>query len=385
MNIAFDAVPLLETHKTGVAYCESGLVSSLIKAHPEDNFFLQCFSLRNHEVKESALSDYTRQPNSRCNICKRFSGRLYLLLTIFLPLPYRWFFREKTDVTHFFNYIVPPFVRGKTVVTVHDLTFITHPETMKRKNRILMRTLAVRSMKRADRIVAVSEFTKSEIVKYIGISPDKIDVVYNAVDYSLYRNDHSPQEIAAVREKYGIGESYFLYLGTLEPRKNLERLIISYSVMLKDIPDAPDLVIAGKKGWLYEKIFETVKSCGISDRVKFTDYVPAQEAPVLMQGARAFVYPSLYEGYGMPPLEAMSCGTPVLTSNCSSLPEVVGDCAVLVDPLSVESITDGLMLLASDDELCHSLSVKGKKRAEKSKWDTESDKLYEIYCSLSDR
>ncbi len=382
MNISFEAQPLFDKHKTGISYCESGLVKELIKNYPEDNFSFQYFSLRNHDEKENALKEYTAAENASVDACKGFSGRLYKLITLVLPLPYRWFLGKSSDVTHFFNYIVPPFVRGKTIVTVHDLTYITHPETMDRRTRIILKLTAKRSMKRADKIIAVSQFTKSEIIKYLGIAPEKIEVIYNAVDLTLYRDDFLPADIERVKEKYGIEGDYFFYLGTLEPRKNLERLINAYAVLLAKHTKLPLMVIAGKKGWLYEKIFEDVRRLNIEDKIIFTDYVPTEDAPILMNGAKAFLFPSLYEGYGMPVIEAMACGTPVLTSDCSSLPEVAEGCAVMIDPLSVESLTNGLERLYLNEALCSDLSTRGRKIAEKSIWKTQAAKLYEIYNQL---
>ena len=378
MNISFEAQPLFDKHKTGISYCESGLVKELIKNHPEDNFLFQYFSLRNHDEKENALKEYTAAENASIDACKGFPGRLYKLISLVLPLPYRWFLGKRSDVTHFFNYIVPPFVRGKTVVTVHDLTYIT----MDRKTRIILKMTAKRSMKRADKIIAVSQFTKSEIIKYLGIAPEKIEVIYNAVDLTLYRDDLMPADIERVKEKYGIEGDYFFYLGTLEPRKNLERLINAYAVLLAKHKKLPLMVIAGKKGWLYEKIFEDVRQLNIEDKIIFTDYVPTEDAPILMNGAKAFLFPSLYEGYGMPVIEAMACGTPVLTSDCSSLPEVAEGCAVMIDPLSVESLTNGLEQLYLNEALCSDLSTRGRKIAEKSIWKTQAGKLYDIYNQL---
>ena len=160
-------------------------------------------------------------------------------------------------------------------------------------------------------------------------------------------------------------------MGTLEPRKNIERLVRAYSQLVNEKKEGniPYLVLAGGKGWLYDSIFATVQELKIEDRVIFTGYVEESQVPVLMKGAKAFVFPSLYEGFGMPPLEAMACGTPVLTSAATSLPEVVGESGVLVDPESVESICHGLRELAEDEELCRRLQKEGLERAKLFSWD----------------
>ena len=381
MRISFEAYPLFEDNKTGVSYCENGLVSSLTNNHQEDEFCFEYFSLRNHESKLEKLSHLMGE-NVSVSVCKWFPGRLYKMLTLIFPLPYRLFFGSKSDVTHFFNYVIPPFVGGKKVVTVHDLTFMVYPETMSRKTLFTLKMLAKRSMKRADKIVAVSEFTKSEIIRLFDIPSEKIDVVYNAVDLSVYRDDYAVDEIDAVRSKFNIPQSYMLYLGTIEPRKNLLRLINAYAMLRKEEKDVPALVIAGKKGWLYDSIMEAVEANGLSDDVIFTGYVSSEDAPKLMCGAKLFCYPSIYEGYGMPVLEAMACSVPVLTSNCSSLPEVSRDCAVNVDPMSEKAICDGMKKLLFDTELCDTLSKKGRALAEQSSWDVQAEKLHRIYDSL---
>ena len=382
MNISFEAQPLFDKCKTGISYCEAGLAKELIKNHHEDDFSFQYFSLRDHGGKEKALKEYTEIENVSADACNCFSNRLYKLITLVIPLPYRWFLGKKSDITHFFNYIVPPFVHGKTVVTVHDLTYITHPETMDRKTRIILKLTAKRSMKRADKIIAVSQFTRSEIIKFLGISPEKIEVVYNAVDLTRYHDDFPAEDIKRVREKYGIKNEFLLYLGTLEPRKNLERLIDAYAVLVKKYSDFPELVIAGKKGWLYEKIFENISRLGIENKILFTGYVPDEDAPVLMNGAKVFCFPSLYEGYGMPVVEAMACGTPVLTSNCGSMIELAKGCSLTVDPYSTEEIAEGIERLNCDIALRNRLSELGKERVELFSWHTESEKLYEIYSNL---
>lgn len=381
MNISFEAQPLFEKHKTGISYCEAGLVRELIKNHPDDDFSFQYFSLRNHAKKKEALREYIKE-NTEIDVCKFFPGKLYKMITLFFPLPYKWFFKNEGNISHFFNYIVPPFVRGKTVVTVHDLTYITHSETMDKKARLVLKLTAKRSMKRADKIIAVSEFTKNEIVRYLSISPEKISVVYNAVDTEVYRSDYSASEVEHVKDKYGIVGEYFLYLGTLEPRKNLERLLAAYARLAKQFEKAPLMVIAGKKGWLYERIFESVKQFDIESKVIFTGYVPVEDAPLLMKGAMVFCYPSLYEGYGMPVIEAMACGTAVLTSSGSPMEEISIGCAVTVEPKSVESIASGLEKLYTDYELRERLSGLGIAQARKFSWKNEAEKLFDIYTKM---
>ena len=177
-------------------------------------------------------------------------------------------------------------------------------------------------------------------------------------------------------------DKYLLYLGTLEPRKNIERLIESYYLVCNELSELPKLVLAGGKGWMYDSIFDKIKELKLEDKVIFTDYISDDDVPVLMNASKAFLFPSLYEGFGMPVLEAMACGVPVLTSNLSSLPEVVGDVAVLVDPFSKDSIRDGIIKLLTDNNLRESLKKKGLERSKQFSWSKVTRDLYMIYESL---
>lgn len=162
------------------------------------------------------------------------------------------------------------------------------------------------------------------------------------MNHEEFHTDYSTEQIQEAIKKYHINEKYFLYLGTIEPRKNLERLIKAYVKLVSRHKDVPQLVLAGGNGWYYDDIFQMIDTCHLKEQVVFTGYVDQKDSPLLMSGAMAFVFPSLYEGFGMPPLEAMACGTPVITSKTSSLPEVVGDAGILVDPENVDEICEAM-------------------------------------------
>ena len=240
-----------------------------------------------------------------------------------------------------------------------------------------------KSMKRADMIVTVSEFSKSEILKWFPEHEKKLRVVPCGVDLDRFKPCTEPERIPQVKQSLGIEGDYFLYVGTIEPRKNLERLIIAYDIFSKRKGgDVPKLVLAGGKGWLYDGIYGKVQELGLDKQVIFTKYIPSEDMNPLMCGALAFVFPSIYEGFGIPPLEAMACGVPVLASDAASLPEVTGDCAVTCDAFSEESIAEGLARLCDDGELRKDLSVRGRKRAELFTWDSSAEKLYNVYKEL---
>lgn len=379
--ISFEVSPLVNDVKTGIGYCESGQVTEISKAHSgTDRIKFEFFSLRNHDRKLARIEPYLMD-NCEINM-SRFSGFVYKAVSTFIPLPYSWFFGKGSDITHFFNYIVPPFVHGKKVVTIHDMVYKAFPETMNSKTRILLNLAMNKSMKRADAVVTDSEFSRSEIMKYFPQYRDKVEVVPCGVDCDMFKPIQDRSIIEKVKANHNIKGKYFLYLGTLEPRKNLTRLVKAYEILSRRKEDCPLLVLAGGKGWLYDEIFEEVNKSGLGDKVIFTQYIPGEEICPLMNGAEAFVFPSLYEGFGMPPLEAMACGTPVIVSGSASLPEVVGDCGLIVDAYSEESIADAMGKIADNEELRKQLSEKGIIRAREFSWKKSAEKLYTIYERL---
>lgn len=375
MKIAFDAIPLLG-RMTGIGWCEAGQVSALTRLHPEHSYTLNYFAARNLAERRAELAPYLREyVTARHAFCVPYA---YRAVSTFVPVPYSWFF-GKNDLTHFFNYIVPPHVGGKTVVTVHDMVYRAFPETVRGRTKTMLDMGLVPSMKRADRIVTDSEFSRTEIVKYYPEFAEKIRVVPCGVDLSRFRPEEDAKKIAQVRDKHGIGERYFLYLGTLEPRKNLVRLIEGYAAYAKSMDNPAQLVLAGGKGWLYDEIFAKVETLGLKDKVLFTQYIASEDMCALMSGALAFTFPSLYEGFGMPPLEAMACGTPVLVSDAASLPEVTGESAVIVRAEDTDSITQGLVTLDSDADLRARLSAEGLARAQSMTWEHSASLLYQVY------
>lgn len=380
MRITFDAVPLCSEKITGIGWCEVGQTNALARLHPEDRYEYSFFTSGDNSRTERVKS--LKEKNIRIN-SSSFSGYIYRAASTFFPVPYSFFFGRKSDVTHFFNYIVPPFVSGKKVVTVHDMVYKAFPGTVRGRTKFMLNMGLKRSMKRADIIVTDSEFSKSEILRYFPQHRSKIRVVPCGVDLDRFKPCTDSERIADVKASLCIEGDYFLYVGTIEPRKNLRRLITAYSAFVKKVGEAsPKLVLAGGKGWLDEEIYASVQKLGLEGKVLFTEYVPAEDMTPLMCGAMAFVFPSLYEGFGMPPLEAMACGAPVLTTNAASLPEVVGDCAVICDAYSAKSIAQGLYRLYSDENLRRDLSKRGIERAKNFTWERSAQMLHDIYREL---
>lgn len=377
MKIAFDALPLISERMTGIGYCQAGQIQALMALHPEEEYVMQFFATGDGNEKRKRL---TRYEEARAEIRQgKCSGYLYRLLSNFLPIPYNKFFGNDADITHFFNYIVPPKVSGKTIVTVHDMVYKAFPETVRGRTRYMLETGLKRSMKRADLIVTDSQFSKSEILKYFPQCEEKLRVVPCGVDRTRFYPVNNPVRIEKTTKLLGIDREYFLYLGTLEPRKNLRRLAVAYNEFRKGKAEYPCLVLAGGKGWLNEELMKTIKDLDLKSDVKIVSYVPEEHICTLMSGALAFIFPSIYEGFGMPPLEAMACGVPVLTTHTASLPEVVGDSALICDPYNIEQICDCLEKLYRESNLRRDLSAAALKRARMFSWENAAAILYDVY------
>jgi glycosyltransferase involved in cell wall biosynthesis len=238
-----------------------------------------------------------------------------------------------------------------------------------------------RFLRRAAAIIAVSENTRRDVTRLMGIPAEKIVVIHEGVN-PAYHGAIAAGEVARVRQKYHLPARYLLFLGTLEPRKNIGVLLEAYHALLARDDSVPRLVVAGRKGWLFEPVFQKVEALGLGERVSFTDWVPEADTPALVAGAEVFVYPSLYEGFGLPPLEAMACGTPVITSTASSLPEVVGDGGLLVDPHDAAGLAQALERLLADDALRADLRGRALARARQFTWEAAARQTLAVYAQV---
>lgn len=380
LKIALDAQLLLADEKTGIGWCAENILTRIPQI--QDNLSLNCFTLGYNDERLYNIMKYKKQ-GYNIESCSWFHGILYRMISSILPIPYSLFFNKKMDITVFFSYIIPPFVNGRKVVFVYDMAYKTYPETVRKRTREILNIALRKSCKRADKIITISEFSKAEIIRYLNIEENKIIVMPCGVDFSKFHNNYSSDIVKTVKDKYHIKRDYLLYLGTLEPRKNIIRLILAYSLLKESVIDIPLLVIAGKKGWMYDEIFKVVRDYGLENDVIFTGYLETEEAPIIMNGAHAFLFPSIYEGFGLPPLEAMACGTPVLVSDAASLPEVVGDAGMVVNPNSVESIKQGIEILLRDNDLRDDLIKKGLERVKQFTWDKSVEILLDVMHDLN--
>jgi glycosyltransferase involved in cell wall biosynthesis len=264
------------------------------------------------------------------------------------------------------------------VFTIHDLTGLLFPRWHLRLNRFFLQLMLPRFLQRADAIIADSDSTRRDVIARLRVPADKIEVVHLAADPSFcVISDAATRE--RIRNAYALPESFFLYLGTIEPRKNLVLLMDAYRDVVSHCDGAPDLVLAGKPGWQHAPVAQRAHELGLQQRVHFTGWVPAQDAPVLINLAHAFVYPSLYEGFGLPPLEAMQCGTPVICSNASSLPEVMGDAGLLIDPHDAAELGRAMMRLWREPALQETLRARGLARAAMFSWQRTARATLAVY------
>ncbi len=271
-------------------------------------------------------------------------------------------------------HVLPLVHPRRSVVTVHDLGYHYYPQAHTLFQNLYLRWSTRYNARAAARILADSEATRQDLIRYYNTPPDKIVVVYPGRDESLAPVS-DPAILAAVRARYGLPGPYLLYVGTLHPRKNLGFLIAAFasnlyspSSDLRSLFADLSLVLAGQKGWMYDDIFAQVRRLGLEQRVLFPGYVPDADLPALLSGALAFVFPSLHEGFGFPVLEAMACGTPVICSAASSLPEVAGDAALLVNPREVEDLTEALAQIVADEGLRRDLVARGFRQVQKFSW-----------------
>lgn len=371
MKVALELQPC-SAQMSGVGNYTFQLAKRIYRMEGADvsgNYFNFC--MRNPRLSDAGLNGKVEY-----NSCLPYG--VYRRIWDFVPIPYRMVFTS-ADVTHFFNYIVPPGVSGKVIDTVYDLTYLRFPETMNASNLTRLQKGMCRSLERSDLIVTDSEYVKGEIVRELGYDANRIEVVYPAA----VEETAIDLPKAYLKEKWGLDTPYLLYLGTIEPRKNINRLIQAYSKVSRELEQPPKLVLAGGKGWNADDTYRLAAET-LPGQILFTGYLSDEEKKLLYRHAALFTFPSLYEGFGIPVLEAMRYGLPVVCANTSSLTEVAGDSARLVEPTDVNDIAAGILELLCDPARAAQLSQRGKVEAKRFSWDRSAEKLMQIYRKLGE-
>ena len=333
---------------------------------------------KNKEFDFTFFLQNSIQIDSKAIYRKNYPSSMYRILDEQIGMIRQY---KSFDLIHFIDYgapIVP--IRTPFIITIHDLTYYKQPNAFTLGSRMIKKAISPISIKHASRIIADSENTKRDIVEFFPKMEKKVKVIYPGT--SMFGEIKDTNIIEEVKEKYRIVGKYILYMGTLEPRKNLIRLIEAYHTLVNEEKIEEKLVLAGKKGWMYNDIFAKVIELNLQERVLFTDYISEEDKPALYSGAKVFVYPSLYEGFGLPPLEAMSCGTAVVVSNRSSLPEVVGDAGIYVNPYDVDSIAQGIYSALANKGLRQDLAGRGIEQAKLFSWEKTVDQIIEVYKEI---
>ena len=340
---------------------------------------------------DAALPPQVKAPNFQDRRAPLSERALIILWhRLRLPIPVEWF-TGPVDIFHSTDFVLPPVRQARTILTVHDLTFMRLPECAEAGLRAYLNKVVPRSIERADLVLADSQSTKNDLIDLLGVSPDKIEVVYAGVE-RRFRSMEGEIALQRVKKRYGLDFPFILSLGTLEPRKNFTGLIEAYALMRgsragfhtgQGMADRGlKLVIAGGKGWLYDEIFARVEELGLTGKVIFPGFVADEDLPALYNLAELFVFPSLYEGFGLPPLEAMACGTPVVTSDRPSLPEVVGEGGLIVEATDSQELARAMEQVLTDENLRREMREKGLKQAEKFTWEAAAGKLLDMYGRL---
>jgi len=265
------------------------------------------------------------------------------------------------------------------ITTIHDISFRRHPEWFPPKHRLLLNLLIPLAARNAAHVITGSEYTRADLIDAYGLPPEKVTVTPYAAD-PIYRPLDRAAAKRAVAERFGLRGPFVMALGVLQPRKNLPRLIRAFGRVAREVPHA--LALVGKPGWAHEELHRAATASGLGSRLKFTGYVPDADLPVLYNAAELFVYPSLLEGFGFCALEAMACGTPVVTSNVTSLPEVVGDAAITVEPTDVEALAEAIRRVLVDEMLWERLRSAGLERARLFSWERTAEQTLAVYHGL---
>lgn len=288
--------------------------------------------------------------------------------------------RVQANLVHAPVYVGPLAAPCPVVVTIHDLSHFLYPELFPLAKRLYLQVMTRATARRAAAVICDSASTRRDVLRVLRIPAERVHTVLIGVDAEM--RPLEPQRVVQFRTERRLPERMILSVSTLEPRKNIPTLLKAYALLLGSGKEVPQLVIGGGKGWYYQAIEEQVKRLGLSDKVTFTGFIPQQELPLWYNAAEIFVYPSLFEGFGMPPLEAMACGVPVITSGRSSLPEVVGDGGIMTDTSQPETLARAMQQLLDSRELRDQLSLRGRARSRLFSWEKTARETSAIYHAI---
>jgi len=386
MRVGIDARKILSPEKNndiGIGHYTYQLIRHLLEIDKENEYVLFFdFRVREKDVKKFS------QPNVKIKFYPFSDYKKYMPGIYSEILGTATLNKEKLDILHTTSPMsrIPASYRGKTIVTVHDLASYKIPEVFPKISTAKFKAITSLMIKKADKIIAISNSTKNDIIDIFKCPEEKIQVIYGGVDKRLFHEPEVSRE--KFLTKYEIKEKYILFLGTLEPIKNINRLFMAFKDFKEKMKketgkNGYKLLMAGKRGWLAKEYKQMAKDLGIAKDVIFTGYVIGDDVVPFFKYADFFVMPSLYEGFGSTVLEAFATGTPAIVSNVSSIPEIAGEAAKLVNPLNIEEITDAMLALAKDENLRDSYRQKGLEQVQKFNWEKCAKETLEIYKSFA--
>lgn len=371
MLIGLDGLPLISL-KTGVGHYTFELAQSLAAAHPIDEFqLISPFDLLD---LSSGAEWHQHCPPNLHSVSTRPTLLNKRWWAIGLPLYAK---RHRLTLFHGTNYDVPLWGGTPTVLTIHDLSSLLWPDVHEKKLVRRARRRLPLMARAATMIITPTESVKREVCTHLAVQPGKVTVVPEAARPIFQRIEL--EQAAQVRKRLGVKDDFLLFVGTIEPRKNLITLVRAFEEVVRTTPLRPQLVVAGKEGWLVRELFDYIKKSSISDYLLFTGYLTDADLAALYSSCKIFIYPSLYEGFGLPPLEAMACGAPVLTSQIPSIQEVVGEAACLVEPTNVERLSESIIELLTDAARRRWLSHAGTRRSAQFSWQKAASLTFEVY------
>jgi glycosyltransferase involved in cell wall biosynthesis len=367
MRIAIDARKL---HDFGIGTYLRNLVAQLRRQDGEDAYSLIC---------RPGDAEFVRSLGPQFTPVVERAGNYSVLEQITVPWALR---RTKVDLFHAPHYVVSPLTACPTVVTIHDCIHLRFPQYLpNRRAYAYARVMMMMAARRARRILTVSHASKDDILRYLKVPAAKIEVIYNALDERL-ATPPADEAVTRVRERFQLRAPFILYAGNINPHKNIDRLIEAFAILRKRHDGELKLLLIGDDISKYPNLRRLVHRFQLHQHVRFLGFVPDATLAVLYRLAAAFVFPSLYEGFGLPPLEAMASGTPVITSNVSSLPEVVGDAALLIDPMNPTEIADAMWRVLQDPALRSDLIRRGCARVKAFSWERSVARTREVYAEV---
>ena len=367
--------------KTGCAVYAHNLIQSLRALSEQDLFKFYSFGFLK-KIPHGACFEIAKHPLNRIYPIIKIPRPLLYLMWKYINRPELESIIGDVDIVHGLTIWIPATSKAKKIVTIYDLTPLTHPQAHKTADRLKFSKLINHAIKTSDAILTISESTKNDLINYLGIKKNKITVTYIGIDHNVYKNINDFKYVEKVKLKYSISKRYLYYLGTIEPRKNVDVLLKAFLTVKEKTGADFQLVISGMVGWMVDDLMETIFSYMASGDLIYTGFIDNDEAVALYNGATVFVYPSQYEGFGIPVAEAMACGCPVITSDSSSLPEVVGGAGLLVEPNNSEALADAMLKVLNSSDLQISMRDKGLERAKKFNWMNAAQITKKVYEQL---